>query len=182
MTDLMAQSNPNDFNAKLLKADLHGAIIKGTTHIHRPEFVQLLNVLLILYQTLSLFPSMILTSLISSPSPTILWRHLSINGVRTQHQTTHQPTNRLRYLRSNFLVTRSRTPQLVGIEGIIVQETYQTFRIVTPANTQRVVPKKDTIFAFLFDGKLISIFGNNIQMRSAERSVRKFKNKSSIDF
>ena len=45
-----------------------------------------------------------------------------------------------------------------------------------------VLPKKDTVFTFLLNDRLITIFGNNIQMRTAERSVRKFKNKTSIDF
>jgi len=44
-----------------------------------------------------------------------------------------------------------------------------------------VIPKKNSIFTFKANERVITIFGNNILMRPHERSVKKFKNKTSID-
>ncbi|RSH90611.1 hypothetical protein EHS25_001216 [Saitozyma podzolica] len=51
---------------------------------------------------------------------------------------------------SHLLVLSSRNPSLVGIEGIVIEETASTFRLVSPDHTARVIPKNGTQFELSF--------------------------------
>lgn len=51
---------------------------------------------------------------------------------------------------SHLLVLSSRNPSLVGIRGIVIEETASTFRLVSPDHTARVIPKNGTQFELSF--------------------------------
>eukprot|EP00741_Cyanophora_paradoxa_P003086 tig00000663_g2995.t1 len=79
-------------------------------------------------------------------------------------------------------VVKSKCPSLVGIEGIMLQETEHTFRIITPADRIAVVPKVASVFAVrLSPTHEALLYGVHLRHRTAERSVKKFKNKVTVD-
>ncbi|KAF9160563.1 RNase P/RNase MRP complex subunit [Actinomortierella ambigua] len=78
-------------------------------------------------------------------------------------------------------VTRSKCPSYVGQTGIMVQETEQTFQIITEKNALRTIPKQNSIFCIRFGENLFTIYGNHYRYRVAQRSAKKFKAKPTID-
>ncbi|GAA5828174.1 hypothetical protein JCM5353_007819 [Sporobolomyces roseus] len=83
-------------------------------------------------------------------------------------------------------VKRAKNPSLVGLKGIVLQETQGTFKIVTPKSQVKVLPKQNSIFTLVFplepsklDGSerelSLDIFGDAFAYRSAERVGRKWK-------
>lgn len=79
-------------------------------------------------------------------------------------------------------VVKSCTPGLVGLKGIVLQETTNTFKIITEENKYKTLPKRNTVFAVVTGSDYVAtIFGNHILFKSAERSSRKFKAKQTID-
>ncbi|XP_032892326.1 ribonuclease P protein subunit p29 isoform X2 [Amblyraja radiata] len=78
-------------------------------------------------------------------------------------------------------VVKSKCPSYVGITGIILQEMKHIFKIITVENQIKVIPKQNNIFSVEIDGFVSHIYGNMFQLRSSERSVKKFKGKGSID-
>eukprot|EP00056_Hartaetosiga_gracilis_P019620 m.15169 g.15169 ORF g.15169 m.15169 type:complete len:280 (+) comp7818_c0_seq1:87-926(+) len=78
-------------------------------------------------------------------------------------------------------VTRSRKPSLVGRGGIVLQETENTFRVITEQNSILMIPKKDSVFSFELRNFVFTIFGNQYRIKPAERISRKFKAKATLD-
>lgn len=74
-------------------------------------------------------------------------------------------------------VARARSPSMVGLEGIVLQETENVFRIVTPDNALKTVPKAGTVFALRHGKYAVRINGSHIRWKASERAVRKFKAK-----
>lgn len=72
-------------------------------------------------------------------------------------------------------VVQSRCPSLVGLEGLVIQETEGTFRLMCKDNKLRTVPKGHTVFALQHRSKIVTIYGNHICFRASERAARKFK-------
>lgn len=54
------------------------------------------------------------------------------------------------YTGARLCVTCARNRSLDGIEGIVIEETASTFRLLTPASTVKVVPKNGTQFELSF--------------------------------
>uniref|UniRef100_A0A8C5PPM5 Ribonuclease P protein subunit p29 n=1 Tax=Leptobrachium leishanense TaxID=445787 RepID=A0A8C5PPM5_9ANUR len=79
------------------------------------------------------------------------------------------------------MVSKSKCPSYVGVTGIILQETKHVFKIITSENKLKVVPKLNCIFTVEIDGFISHIYGSKLQMRSSERSAKKFKSKGTID-
>lgn len=92
-------------------------------------------------------------------------------------------------------VVQSYSTHLIGLTGIVLQETTFTFKIISVHDkyfgikknlkllklTFLVIPKKNNIFSFKLDNILVTLYGNNICYKSSERSSRKFKQKTTID-
>lgn len=79
-------------------------------------------------------------------------------------------------------VVKSCIPGIVGLRGIVLQETGHTFKIITEENKYCTLPKRNTVFAVVTDASHVAIiYGNHIMYKSAERSSRKFKAKQTID-
>ncbi|KAI0288943.1 Rof/RNase P-like protein [Russula brevipes] len=98
----------------------------------------------------------------------------------------------------------------VGTSGIVVQETENTFKVVTRKDKLKVLPKQGSVFAFAVplhsteaavinsgtnDGEAgcgrgrtvqdgahieLELYGNQFRFRAADRAGRKFKHKESI--
>lgn len=78
-------------------------------------------------------------------------------------------------------VTKSKCPSYVGVTGILLQETKHVFKIITKDDQLKVIPKLNCVFAVEVDGFLSYIYGSKFQLRSSERSAKKFKAKGTID-
>ncbi|XP_071554773.1 ribonuclease P protein subunit p29 [Temnothorax nylanderi] len=76
-------------------------------------------------------------------------------------------------------IDRSRCPSLVGVTGIVIQDTRNTFRVCGTDNVIRTIPKDVVkINIYLDDGVILKAFGRELSIRPAERAVKKFKNSS----
>lgn len=104
-----------------------------------------------------------------------------------------------------FTVVKSINPVLVGISGIVIQETQNIFSIITKDNKLKSklkthvrivllqqhtdtdhlaeVPKANTVFTMKLDvcAHTFTLYGQQFICRSAERAARKFKAKPTID-
>ncbi|XP_036391602.1 ribonuclease P protein subunit p29 [Megalops cyprinoides] len=78
-------------------------------------------------------------------------------------------------------VVRSKCPSYVGTTGILVQEMKHVFKIITKENKLKVIPKRNSVFGVEIDGFVTHIYGSKFQLRSSERSAKKFKVKGTID-
>ncbi|XP_059848924.1 ribonuclease P protein subunit p29 [Hypanus sabinus] len=105
------------------------------------------------------------------------------NGLKPQTSTNMIQTKLMKADFHGAIVTvvKSKCPSFVGITGIILQEMKHIFKIITVENKLKVIPKQNNIFSVEIDGFVSYIYGNMFQLRSSERSVKKFKGKGSID-
>ncbi|XP_073913128.1 ribonuclease P protein subunit p29 isoform X2 [Castor canadensis] len=78
-------------------------------------------------------------------------------------------------------VTKSKCPSYVGVTGILLQETKYVFKIITKEDRLKVIPKLNCVFTIEVDGFVSCIYGSKFQLRSSERSARKFKVRGTID-
>ncbi|XP_042524030.1 ribonuclease P protein subunit p29 isoform X1 [Dipodomys spectabilis] len=78
-------------------------------------------------------------------------------------------------------VTKSKCPSYVGLTGILLQETKHVFKIITREDQLKVIPKLNCVFTVEIDGFISYIYGSKFQLRSSERSAKKFKAKGTID-
>uniref|UniRef100_A0A914VY95 Ribonuclease P protein subunit p29 n=1 Tax=Plectus sambesii TaxID=2011161 RepID=A0A914VY95_9BILA len=81
-----------------------------------------------------------------------------------------------------LLVATSVNPSQVGLRGIVVRESRNTFLIITPDDRLLTIPKKGTTFQFVLDGHLFTLFGDALGNTSAGRSQKKFKNCSTVPY
>lgn len=72
-------------------------------------------------------------------------------------------------------VTRSRCSEYIGIQGIVIRETKQTFVMVCPDDRVRTIPKMHSEFSFVVEGVGFSIMGNHLPQRPAARAKHTFK-------
>ncbi|XP_036202249.1 ribonuclease P protein subunit p29 [Myotis myotis] len=78
-------------------------------------------------------------------------------------------------------VTKSKCPSYVGVTGILLQETKHVFKIITKEDRLKVIPKLGCVFSVETDGFVSYIHGSKFQLRSSERSAKKFKAKGTVD-
>ncbi|KAL6067548.1 hypothetical protein STEG23_026333 [Scotinomys teguina] len=78
-------------------------------------------------------------------------------------------------------VTKSKCPSYVGITGILLQETKHVFKVITKEDHLKVVPKLNCVFTIEMGDFISYIYGSKFQLRSSERSAKKFKVKGTID-
>lgn len=96
-------------------------------------------------------------------------------------QQLNQKVTKADYHGCILKVWRSKCPTYVGIEGILLQETQNTLRIIAKDNRVRTIPKNHSVFAFEFHGYRFYLYGNHMKYRASERSAKKFKAKPTID-
>ncbi|MBN3311065.1 RPP29 protein, partial [Amia calva] len=78
-------------------------------------------------------------------------------------------------------VVKSKCPSYVGTTGILLQELKHVFKIITQEDKVKVIPKRNSVFSVEIDGFVSHIYGSKFQLRSSERSAKKFKVKGTID-
>lgn len=78
-------------------------------------------------------------------------------------------------------VARSKCPTFIGVSGIVAQETENVFKIITPNNALRVVPKVNSVFTIHIKNSLFTLHGNQFRYRASQRSSKKFKSRPTID-
>ncbi|XP_052569246.1 ribonuclease P protein subunit p29 [Peromyscus californicus insignis] len=77
--------------------------------------------------------------------------------------------------------TKSKCPSYVGVTGLLLHETKHVFKIITKEDNLKVIPKLNCVFTIEMDGFISYIYGSKFQLRSSERSAKKFKVKGTID-
>ncbi|GAA5927125.1 RNase P/RNase MRP complex subunit [Sporobolomyces koalae] len=113
-------------------------------------------------------------------------QQLSVNVVNIQTKLV-----KAEFVGSFLTVKRAKNPSLVGIEGIVLQETQGTFKLVTAKSQIKVIAKQGSVFTLAFrlsskPGSVASptnattelcmdLFGDSFAYRSAERVGRKWK-------
>ncbi|PIK47047.1 putative ribonuclease P protein subunit p29 [Apostichopus japonicus] len=86
-------------------------------------------------------------------------------------------------LHGSFMkVTKSTCPTYIGMCGILLQETKNTFKIITQADQLKTVPKANCEFTFVVDELVVTIHGKHFRLKSSERALKgKIKDKITID-
>jgi len=80
-------------------------------------------------------------------------------------------------------VLKSRCPSYVGAQGMLLQETRNVLKLVTTDNKLKLIPKAHSMFGILLPpdwSSMLTLHGNQITMRSSERSAKKFKSKNTL--
>ncbi|KAL6255681.1 hypothetical protein P5V15_012927 [Pogonomyrmex californicus] len=78
-------------------------------------------------------------------------------------------------------INQSRCPSLIGVRGIVIQDTKNTFRVCGTDNIIRTIPKDVVKINIHLDNDIIlKAFGRELCIRPAERAVKKFKNSSIV--
>ncbi|GAA5920402.1 hypothetical protein JCM6882_003265 [Rhodosporidiobolus microsporus] len=84
-------------------------------------------------------------------------------------------------------VKRAKNPSLVGLSGIVLQETQGTFKVVTPKSEIKVLPKQGSVFNLIFPLEPVpstshtsrelsfDLYGDSFAYRSADRVGKKWK-------
>ena len=88
---------------------------------------------------------------------------------------TPQNVFRHEFIGLSVEITDSNHEGLIGIQGIIIDETRNTIKIDT-GNEEKIIPKANVTFLFtLPDGDKVSIDGKVILARPEDRIKKKFK-------
>ncbi|KAJ4462838.1 putative ribonuclease P subunit P29 [Paratrimastix pyriformis] len=81
-------------------------------------------------------------------------------------------------------VARSRDPHNIGVTGILIRETENTFSVVTEDNHVKLIPKAQSEFSFMLprpEGPFwVTLHGQNLCSRPADRATKKIKCSSSL--
>uniref|UniRef100_A0A0N4ZUE7 Ribonuclease P protein subunit p29 n=1 Tax=Parastrongyloides trichosuri TaxID=131310 RepID=A0A0N4ZUE7_PARTI len=71
-----------------------------------------------------------------------------------------------------LLVTHSKNKSHIGIHGFVVNESRQTFQLITKKDKLKIIPKQGTIFQFVVNKKIYVLFGNAMQQKSFARGKK----------
>ena len=104
------------------------------------------------------------------------------------------------YNGAKLKVVRSKCSSLIGKSGILAMETKETLKVLqendelistllpyplmhplTNVSTLPAIPKNESVFEVPVHNLVLKIFGKHINMRPAERSVKKVKQFMSMD-
>jgi ribonuclease P protein subunit POP4 len=96
------------------------------------------------------------------------------------------PNDQLKLIRADFhgalfVVSAAKNPALVGIKGIVIQETKNTFRLITQEDRVVTVSKVGTLFAFESEGSIFKLNGTQLSMTPQQRARTKPKVRSKVD-
>ncbi|VDM66782.1 unnamed protein product [Strongylus vulgaris] len=70
------------------------------------------------------------------------------------------------------LVAEAHNPTMVGIVGIILLETRQTFQLITKEDKYVVIPKQGTALQFILDGRVFTLFGDAMRYKPSLRGKK----------
>ncbi|XP_037390224.1 ribonuclease P protein subunit p29 isoform X2 [Pygocentrus nattereri] len=112
-------------------------------------------------------------------------RELKVFQLKPEHQNNPQMIQQ-KLLKADFhgavlTVVRSKCPSYVGTTGILVQELKHVFKIITKEDRLKTIPKRNSVFSVEMGDFITHIYGSRFELRSSERSAKKFKVKGNID-
>lgn len=90
-------------------------------------------------------------------------------------ETVQNKVKKIEYYGAMVEVTSAKCPSLVGLKGIIIEETKRTFSIVLTNNKMKVLPKLHMVFKFVIVGISFTVMGAQIMQRPVERARQNFK-------
>jgi len=82
---------------------------------------------------------------------------------------------------SILTVIRSKNPSIIGLSGICLQEHQNTFKIITKSDIMKTLPKKGNVFTLQAGSYAVTLYGDQICCRTAERTIKKFKSGPTIE-
>lgn len=89
--------------------------------------------------------------------------------------TFQDKLKKLEFFGSILKVTKSRCSEYIGLEGIVIQETKNTFSIITIDNKVKLIPKLHSEFSLVIKGLGFSILGNHLHQRPVDKAKQNFK-------
>uniref|UniRef100_W5K5U0 Ribonuclease P protein subunit p29 n=2 Tax=Astyanax mexicanus TaxID=7994 RepID=W5K5U0_ASTMX len=115
-----------------------------------------------------------------------LWKQYIIdlcNGLKpgSNPQTIQQKLLKADFHGAVLTVVRSKCPSYVGTTGILVQELKHVFKIITKEDRLKTIPKRNSVFSVEIGDFVTHIYGSKFELRSSERSAKKFKVRGTID-
>ncbi|KAL7753531.1 RNase P/RNase MRP complex subunit [Sorochytrium milnesiophthora] len=78
-------------------------------------------------------------------------------------------------------VVKAKCPTYVGLRGILISEQMNVFRIITPKNELKHIPKHGCQICFTVKDRVFTLYGDQLAFRASDRATRKFKSKQSVD-
>ncbi|XP_076045240.1 ribonuclease P/MRP subunit POP4 [Oratosquilla oratoria] len=90
-------------------------------------------------------------------------------------ETMQNRLKKIEYVGSFLRVTMSRCSEYVGTTGIVIQETRNTFVLVTPEDKVYNIPKQHSEFSFVLNGVGVSVLGNHLYQRPVDRAKHNLK-------
>lgn len=109
-----------------------------------------------------------------------LWKQYSSQVLRDQTRIDPMALFRMDLHGAKIKCIASRNPTLIGVEGFVVQETKNTFLIITITNSIKTVPKRECLFELIIGKNIYSIHGCNMLMTTQARCKVKCKQKKCL--
>ncbi|OAD52117.1 Ribonuclease P protein subunit p29, partial [Eufriesea mexicana] len=76
---------------------------------------------------------------------------------------------------AEIFIIASKCPSFIGLSGIVIQDTKNTFRICGKDNIMRTIPKDVVIINIYLMEIRLEFFGKDLCIRPTERTIKKFK-------
>ena len=105
-----------------------------------------------------------------------------VNPTPGQIMSSCQKLVKLDYHGCIITVLDSKCRSYIGHTGIVIRESQNTFTIVNLKDEKKVIPKRNTVFAFKFGNVMFKLFGNNFRVRPSLRCSKRFKDKPTTEF
>ncbi|XP_047369447.1 ribonuclease P protein subunit p29 [Vespa velutina] len=97
------------------------------------------------------------------------------NPIDSNWENINQQLIKADFHGAKISVVKSKCPSLVGINGIIVQDTKNTFRLCGTDDVMRTLPKNAIVIELYLHDLTLQIYGKQLSVRPTERTVKKFK-------
>lgn len=115
-----------------------------------------------------------------------LWRGYMRSLLMLEQQNPMHIESQQKLLKADYhgcimTVTKSSCPSLVGLSGIMLQETKCTWKIITASDQLKIIPKSECVFSFELDGFVFTLYGKHFSHRPADRCSKKYKTKATLD-
>lgn len=92
-----------------------------------------------------------------------MWKAYAKRVVEDNRGKMIEPSLLQMDLHGAFLaVVEAKIDNQVGVEGIMIRETTNTFAIVTTANKIKVIPKAGSVFIFRLDDMCVTLYGDRV--------------------
>ncbi|XP_068250012.1 ribonuclease P protein subunit p29 [Palaemon carinicauda] len=82
---------------------------------------------------------------------------------------------KLEYFGCLMRVSRSVCSEYIGVVGIVIRETKNTFMLICPDDKVKTIPKKHSEFSFVVEKFGITVLGNHLNIKPAVRAKHAFK-------